>query len=450
MAHRSPNAAGKRFPESARIERLGVSLCHRIVTEMGHIWREKGVDYGVDGEIELIDVGLVLNRVLWVQSKASTVRFPREDATTFRYTCSQADLNYWLSGTAPVLLVCSHPDTGEAWFKHLPSWFADPVRRRERHVDFDKVADRFDAQAARTLLELGAPKTSGIYLSPPPRREKLTSNLLEVEHLAQRVHIAPTRCRSWADANPRLQRQGNHFIADVVFRDGNAYSFRRFDEPPLDAVVDGPVESIGTDELADSEDEKDQQLLRWLLNATLKDLTSRDLRLHNDGFLFFKAREGEAIKRVRMSRGKGRAVVQRYEPAEGATWYPYTRHYALDFRFQYAAGRWYLALTPTYHFTSDGRQDFPFAAQQLATIKRFDGHDAVRGQTVFWAKYLAGNRNLFSGEPDPRLRFGQLMSMEVERGIDDKSWKPSALDEPDDEDNSVREAPTLFDIAEGA
>jgi hypothetical protein len=416
---------------------------------MGHIWRDKGVDYGIDGEIELIDGGEVLNRVLWVQSKAhgNGVRFSGETDRGFRYMCAQADLDYWLSGTAPVLLVCSRPDSGEAWFKHLPSWFHDAKRRRERCVEFDKEADRFDESAARKLLTLGVDASSGLYLRPPPRTEKLTTNLLAVEHIAEYVYMAPTRCRGWSDANPLLSKAGHGLVSDIVFHGGKIYSFRQLDQPPLDVLATGPAESLRTDELAESPEAKDQQILRWLLGATLKELTIRDLRLHPDGgYLYFKAPRDGRDKKVQAGRGRGRTVVQRYEPADGANWFPYTRHYALEFQFVYSLGSWYLALSPSYHYTSDGREDFPFAAQQVATMKRIEGHEAVRSQTAFWGRYLAGSRTLFSEPPDARLRFGRLETVAVDRGIDDKSWKPPpAAELLGSDDARSDESLTLFD-----
>lgn len=451
-------ASGKRFTESARIERLGVALCNSMVTAMGHLWREKGVDYGIDGEIELVDDGRVLNHVLWIQSKArgDALRFSGESDQGFRYMCSDVDINYWLSGTAPVLLVCSHPEEGKAWFKHLPSWFADPRRRRDRYVEFDKEADRFDETAKHRLLGLGVDAASGVYLSPAPRQETLTSNLLAVEHLSPQVFSAVTHCKNWSDANPRMVKAGHDLMSDVVFRDGRAYSFRPFDRAPLDVLVDGPLAAMSTDELAESKGEGDRQLLRWLLNATLRELTHRDLRLHPDsGLLYFKAPADGRDKKVWLHRGgKGRSVVHRYDPPEGAGWFGYTRHYALGYQFIYADERWYLALTPTYHFTSDGRADSPFAAGQLSTIKRFEGHEAIRSQTTFWAKYLSERPNLFSGPPDSRLRFGNLATADVDRGIDDKAWKPISADDLAEIEGTAQDhpprTPTLFDETEAA
>lgn len=450
MAKRK-SGAGKRSTESARIERLGIALCESQVVKMGHIWRDKGVDYGVDGEIELIHDGRVLNQVLWVQSKAKgdNYRFAGETETGFRYLCDPDDLDYWLSGTAPVLLVCSHPESDLAWFKHLPSWFSDARRRRDRIVEFDKELDRFDSTATQRLLHLGVPKSAGVYLRPPPVPERLKTNLLTVEHVAWHVNVAPTTCRTWNDVNARMTKAGHSLFSDAVLRGGNIYTFRSLDIAPLNTLTSGPTEAIAVDELSGSEDDHDRTLITWLLNATLKELNYRDLRFHPDHkYLYFKPIPGKQRRRVHLGKGKGRAVVERYEPPGDATWKPYTRHMALHSQFVHIDGGWHLAITPTYHFTSDGYDDFPFSATQLSKIKEFERHDAVRSQTVFWARYLAGTRNLLSAD-DERLRFGELVELEVDRGIDDRSWKPLADNNEPDEVVKPDQA-SLFDLDEAS
>jgi len=422
----SRKKSGKTFPESARIERLGIALCMTRVAEMGHIWREKGVDYGIDGEIELVHDGQVLNKVLWVQSKAKgdNIKFVGETDTALKFTCEQNDIDYWLSGTAPVLLVCSHPESGEAWFKHLPTWFADTKRRRERVVEFDKTHDRFDAGAAEKLLDLGVDKAGGVYLRPAPVDETLTTNLLRVTHLAGHVSVAPTPCRTWTDVNARMHKAGHGFFSDAVLRDGKIFTFRDLNTPPLNVLTSGSSEKIAVDELSDSEDPNDQALVTWLLNGTLRDIFHKDLRFHPERkLLYFKAPKNLS-KKVRTSTRSVREVVRHYLPADGATWKPYVRHNAVETQFVYLDGTWFLSLTPTYHFTSDGRDDFPFGAAALSNMKRIEGHDAVRGQTKFWARYFAGSKDLFSGPEEQRLRFGDLETVDVDRGIDDSSWKP--------------------------
>lgn len=435
---------GKRYSVSARREREGIALIDQIVTSMGHIWREKGVDHGIDGEIELVDEdGNATNRVLWVQSKAQgdSNPFPGETDNGFHWRASADDLQYWSTGTAPVLLVCSHPQSGEAWFRDLSEWFKDPRNRAERNIPFDKVRDQFGSDAGRRLLHLGADARSGLYLRPVPRRETVTTNLLAIKHIAPTVTIVRSSCRGWADANARLVKAGVPTVSDLVFSAGEVFSLRATGDPVILAIADGPVRSIATEDF--THDSSSGPLMPWLLNGTLKDMTHRDLRFDADRkYLYFKANRDGSDRKANSGPKRSRTVVVRKRPPEDANWSEYFRHYALEHRFHLLDEHWFMSVVPTYHFTSDGSNDSPFAATLLKGIKQREGHSAIRGQTSFWAHFLSWAPTLFTSSPDARLQFGRLETVDVDRGIDDRSWKPAP---PEFTNADVDIAPTLFD-----
>ncbi len=133
--------SGKQVSRSAHIGDAGIALIHQRVSAMDHVWHERTVDAGIDGTIELRDpaTGEVSNCHLQVQSKASDNDFPGETADRFHYDCDERDLDYWMKSSMPVLLVCSHPKRGEAWWVHIQSYFADPARRASGRVDFNKI-----------------------------------------------------------------------------------------------------------------------------------------------------------------------------------------------------------------------------------------------------------------------------------------------------------------------
>lgn len=163
---------GKKVSRQTLIGEGGIALIHTRVTEMGFLFHPRRVDHGIDGHIDLVDSssGEVLNLVLLVQSKASTLPFTAETDTSFRYTCDERDLNYWLSGNAPVILVLSHPEQGEAWWVDVRAEFADPRRRAERTVTVDKRRQVFDASAASELLRRAAPKDARLEVKVRPGR----------------------------------------------------------------------------------------------------------------------------------------------------------------------------------------------------------------------------------------------------------------------------------------
>ena len=50
--------------------------------------------------------------------------------------------------------------------------------------------------------------------------------------------------------------------------------------------------------------------------------------------------------------------------------------------------KWFLQITPTYHFTTDGGRISPLAASAMAGIKRLENNQAVHGQVIMWARRL--------------------------------------------------------------
>ncbi len=246
-------------------------------------------------------------------------------------------------------------------------------------------------------------------------------------------------------APPALRERERELLgrADLVFTGGEVFSLRAANDPVIEALASGPVRSIPTDDF--SHGEATGPLMPWLLNGTLKDLTHRDLRFEPDRkFLYFKPNRDGSDRKAKSGPKRFRTVVVRKRPAEGATWSEYVRHYALEQRFHLLGDRWFMSIVPTYHFTSDGLNESPFAAALLKGIKQQEGHGAIRAQTAFWAQYLSWAPNLFSNTPDERLQFGSLETADVDRGIDDKSWKP-APPEFTNRDDELAAVPTLFE-----
>jgi hypothetical protein len=200
---------GKTVVQQTLVGEAGIALIHKRVTEMGYLFHPRRVDHGIDGHIDLVDPRShqVLNLVLLVQSKASGLPFAYETETSFQYTCAEADLNYWLSGNAPVLLILSHPDRDEAWWVDIKSEFPDARRRAERTVVVDKRQQVFDATAAEYLLRVAVPKGSGVFLASPPKRETLTSNLLPIAAMPEIIYVAPAAARTYPAAGELLTGQ---------------------------------------------------------------------------------------------------------------------------------------------------------------------------------------------------------------------------------------------------
>ena len=213
----------KTMTRQTLIGEKGIELISRRCLQMGYLFHPRRVDHGIDGHIDLVeaDTGAVLNLTLLVQSKAQDRPFQGENADAFRYLCDQRDLDMWLSGNAPVILVFSHPKQEEAWWVEVKAAFPDATARAKRTIFIDKRTQRFDRDAAAALMDLAVPKDAGLYLRPPSITEILTTNLLLVAEMPASLFVATSRFGSdyraagealagTRDAGIRLDTSGRH------------------------------------------------------------------------------------------------------------------------------------------------------------------------------------------------------------------------------------------------
>jgi nucleoside phosphorylase len=101
----------------------------------------------------------------------------------------------------------------------------------------------------------------------------------------------------------------------------------------------------------------------------------------------------------------------------------YYRHHAFRPHFMRIDGKWYLEITPTYHYTWNGHRVSFNYEEQTSGIKRLEGSEAVFRQVVLWARTLQGDKIEFLGqEVYPYLRFGDLLEFPFDYGVPDKAW----------------------------
>jgi hypothetical protein len=101
----------------------------------------------------------------------------------------------------------------------------------------------------------------------------------------------------------------------------------------------------------------------------------------------------------------------------------YYRHHAFRPQFLRLGGNWYLEITPSYYYTSNGYRVCSFYEELTTKIKRFERSGAVFRQVMFWARVLQDNRRAFFEQSTyPYLRFGDLLEFTIEYGIRDDVW----------------------------
>jgi hypothetical protein len=125
-------------------------------------------------------------------------------------------------------------------------------------------------------------------------------------------------------------------------------------------------------------------------------------------------------------------------------WHPetkeisYCRHNAMKHAFLKIDGKWYLAITPHYIYTTDGKTPYLYAKDLLAGIKKREHQRAVLGQTIMWKYRLTHYKpTLFDTnvKQEPLIAFGNTLNVKCERGLDDQSWLRDDVLFEDDSDS---------------
>ena len=434
---------GKKVTSQSLIGQSGINLIERIVQDMGYIWRPTPIyDVGIDGEIEIRDPtsGEMTNAIIKVQSKATTKQFQSETDNSFEYRCEQKDLDGWLRGNVPIVLVVCRPDTDEAYWVSIRDYFRDPAIQKTSKVLFDKQRDRFDTSCAAALKKLALPKDSGTYFAPLQKTETLYTNLLKVTSLAPKIYVAGTNYRRegsiWRNFNSMEVKVGSEWI----LTDKKIFSFHKLDEPPFDAICDlRTCESFDTREWSDSKDEDTKRQFVKLLNKCLREKTKLLGLEFNETHKHYHFRPTRELRIRKVSyqslkKKVSREVFKQYVKKNDPTQKTYCRHSAFKGHFLRLSNEWYLEIFPTYHFTSDGYWKHMFRDELLQGIKRMDRNPAVLGQLLMWADYLSQS-TLFSSEY-PFLHFGQLATVDINTSLPDSVWSESEEKDTSEEEGT--------------
>jgi hypothetical protein len=439
----------KKITNRSILGQRGINLIEEYVLAMGFAWHptNQSVEAGIDGHIELRnpDSEQALNLVVAVQSKACT-DFPSESDTTATYYCKEEDIEYWLSGNLPVMLIVSRPGTKDAYWVNISQHFRDHGNPSSRKVVFDKSRDRFDASVRARLFDHARPRDSGLYLAPLPKPELLMPNLLPVRFKGNSVFRVRSKFTdpkrvvdTFREANVRPER-------DWAMKGGVVLSFHNLDgEPWSQVLVPDTVESIPLPHFSETTDRDERNHFVQLLNRSLEVKLQRDrVWYERDRELYYFAPTDNLSTRKigfqSIAQHSTRTVFEAYRHRETGD-VRFCRHAAFHGYFRQFDGVWMLEVTPTYHFTRDGRNPDKFEADRLKGIKRLDRHRAVLGQLLAWIDFLTKPGKSLFQEAYAHFELARPDSFQTVLGIDDKNWLDS-----EDPEELVRlqseEAPT--------
>ena len=424
-------ALHKTYSDSDQIGEEGQRLVGLTVTQLGHIWHDRRVDHGIDGQIELVDPirRSASNAHVLVQSKATAGRLTAETEDSFHFPLDAADVAYWRGGSNKVIVVCSRPRTGDIWWAPVDRASPPPPGRKTWRLHFDKARDRLDADSIGRLLSWATDDLPSQEVSGRQRRaETLETNLVRIEQLPQEIFFGQTWKPNARQLGPALRDRG-HYRNDWIVRGGVIYSFARPERGGLGDFLDGGFETIDAVEWAHSKDIDTLSMFADLLRQALVEQEHHRLRYHSAKrlFVFRSPRDDRDAMRVKVAPNKpGRTVFQRCYKDDERTEPKDCRHYAAAVRFVYTDAGWAAEINPTYHFTFDGHRDLPWGEDRIKGMKKIEKNLAVRGLMQFWAEYLARPSEL--GERGRALLFGDLIRLQVGIGINDNDWQPPSND----------------------
>jgi hypothetical protein len=447
----------KTYTQQTLTGQAGINLIEKRVLQMGWVWNATNIEAGIDGYIEIRDpgTGRATNIILQVQSKALS-HFANETPSSLDYICSPKDLEYWLSGNAPVVLVVSRPSTEEAYWVSIKEYFNTAARRRDRRVVFDKGRDKFDIDARDRLAQIAMPRFLGIYLTPPPRSETLHSNLLRVTQIPASMYRANTQLRDGRQVR-RALGYGDGAPDDWFYRGKQVISLQPFDSVLWNDVIEpGTSERFDMAEWAGSDDrERVNEFLELMFHALKAKLRPLGVAYYRDGeYFYFTATQDLSPKRMEYKsfrKNATRTVFQGFPSKDDPTHMRFYRHLAFAHQFFRFDNTWCLAISPTYHFTFDGWRHHKWYESKLKGIKALEKNPAVLGQVSFWAAMLREEPGaLFHDSDASSLTFGELISTQIEAGINETWWLWNEEDDSTKRANSdVSELPLLPpDVAE--
>jgi len=449
LKNRSKHNNPKKFKSQTLTGQKGVNLIESIVLDMGFVWNPTNLDAGIDGIIEIrnTETEEATNFIIQVQSKATTNPFIADNGNTFEYLCDERDLDYWLKGNCPVILVCSNVVTKEAYWVSIKDYFKASAKRKNRKVIFDKNKNVLTINSKDDLYNLAIPEVSGYYLSPPPIKEIVYSNLLPLIQFPDKIYEAKTKFRKnrelWSALNKLEDKRGIN--KSWVLYDGKIYSFNDLTQSPWTSIISSmssEIKNFSSTEWSNSNDFDIKHRFIQLLNNSFETFTHHKNIIHKktekvDLFYFRPNIDSDGFPKTskvhydRFGRNSFQTVCDRYARKSDPSIISYFRHTSFERQFFRYDNQWYLEITPTYLFTHDGFKLHTYYESKLKGKKGLDKAEAVFSQTLFWADVLTkGNQDLFHNSV---LKFDKLYQSEIEVGINDNLW----LEKEDNEKQKV-------------
>lgn len=315
-------------------------------------------------------------------------------------------------------------------------WLANAARlaspRADAHV-FQLAIEHYQTRTATsrdasTLRQDGIPCDDA---GPNARkRERLISNLLKVTGVGPRLWLADSKFAKPEEVFGALAKATEDIPREWVLHEKRLYSLRDLeDDCWRDVCVSSTIRSTHAASWSIDADADRRTVARHLLRRALEARLWPDMKYRKDVDCYaFEATADLSPRAISYNSAHRRssATVFKGYGTKGKT--AYYRHLGFGARFKIFEDDWYLEITPTYVFTSDGQHLYRYHEDRLQDIKRMERNRAVRQQVFLLADYVRGYEDLFTRRY-PFLSFGPLLEFDIDVGIDDNLWMPQESDE---------------------
>ncbi len=138
-------------------EKDGLIYLQQVVRGMNCIFRPTpSDDYGIDGEIEIVDNGTPTGLIIKVQCKSGRSYIANPKFGRFDLYTNERDLNYWSQANVPVVLVVYDPERNTAYWKDVQGYVRlhPDVKVRPHAISFSRRSDVFTRQCYEKLCGL--------------------------------------------------------------------------------------------------------------------------------------------------------------------------------------------------------------------------------------------------------------------------------------------------------
>lgn len=276
--------------------------------------------------------------------------------------------------------------------------------------------------------------------------ELLFPNLLEIE-IPQYLYVADLdidreqiiqdskQTRFWLgrkSSQRQVVRRAHLQINDSYSHDWHIYenkliTFKDLNDnsEPLRCVVDtGTIEQLGSAEFFDIDDDY-KRAFKALLGFCLREkLALKEVEwVHDDKVYRFaadiKVPRKKQVRWKKENQAKKTVISEITSKKEGHI--ICFKHLAFQYGIQDFGNRWYLSISPTWSFTSNGYRKSRFSKDYTAGIKRLEGNKSVYYYFRFWS-YFLNYYDLFD-QPYSYFKTKQPFSFKFSPVVPDNNWK---------------------------